>query len=199
MTFSHFPARFKFRTAELQKKETHPQGRAVLTTWVQSRYTCAGYIEILFYFCGLEKENVFTHDVEYSTLLYNNILFCRFCSHFYSELVMHVFLFDTLANPLKRSLLSSIDVTLSLCVSHDTKSGNTTIFDPQREQLCGTVSYSPAHSSAILMSERRMYLSSALCREGLITYFLGEGGRDHTVHLTVPYPIVVNSHAKLCV
>jgi hypothetical protein len=29
--------------------------------------------------------------------------------------------------------------------------------------------------------------------------FLGEGGMDHTVHLTVLYPIVVNSHAKLCV
>jgi hypothetical protein len=40
---------------------------------------------------------------------------------------------------------------------------------------------------------------STRCQEGLIMYFLGEGGMDHTVHLTVPYPIVVNCHAKFCV
>ena len=59
------------------------QGRAVLTMVVCARYTCARYfIEHIFYFCDQEREPFFIPDGAKCTLLYDNILWYRFCSHY---------------------------------------------------------------------------------------------------------------------
>ena len=61
-TVHHVHTQVKFKQADRENASLFKQGKAVLTISVDSRHTSAGYIEILFHFCDLERR-AFSHFI----------------------------------------------------------------------------------------------------------------------------------------